>query len=97
MVHLPPTDGARPPMMWKRNPTWRLRKRLSGCQLLMCSTQSDSSMNHQNGEKKIAAAVYKYQADCDGEWSKIQLDFENGAVETVRLAVWDTIGSKVFT
>ena len=29
-------------------------------------------------KKKIAAAVYEYQADCDGEWGEIQLDFENG-------------------
>lgn len=26
-------------------------------------------------KKKIAAAVYEYQADCDGEWGKIQFDF----------------------
>lgn len=29
-------------------------------------------------KKKIAAAVYEYQADCDGEWGEIQFDFENG-------------------
>ena len=29
-------------------------------------------------KKKIAAAVYEYRADCDGEWGEIQFDFENG-------------------
>lgn len=27
-------------------------------------------------KKKITAAVYQYQADCDGEWGEIQIDFE---------------------
>ena len=27
--------------------------------------------------KKIAAAVYQYQADNDGEWGEIRFDFEN--------------------
>ena len=47
-------------------------------------------------KKKIAAAVYEYQADCDGEWGEIQFDFENGTAEIVRLAEWDTMVSKVF-
>mgnify|MGYP006922136868 CR=1 FL=1 len=29
-------------------------------------------------KKKIAAAVYEYQADCDGEWGEIQFDFVSG-------------------
>ena len=41
-------------------------------------------------KKKIAAAVYEYQADCDGEWGEIYVDFENKAVKIVRLADWDT-------
>lgn len=47
-------------------------------------------------KKKIAAAVYEYQADCDGEWGEIQFDFENGTVEIVKLADWDTVKSNVF-
>ena len=47
-------------------------------------------------KKKIAAAVYEYQADCDGEWGEIQFDFENGTAEVVRLAEWDTMVSRVF-
>lgn len=47
-------------------------------------------------KKKIAAAVYEYQADCDGEWGEIQFDFVNGTVEIVRLAEWDTMVSKMF-
>ena len=34
-------------------------------------------------KKKIAAAIYEYQADCDGEWGEISVDFENGTAETV--------------
>ena len=47
-------------------------------------------------KKKIAAAVYEYQADCDGEWGEIQFDFVSGTVEIVRLAEWDTMNSHVF-
>lgn len=47
-------------------------------------------------KKKIAAAAYGYQADCDGEWGEIQFDFESGTAEIVRLAKWDTMVSKVF-
>ena len=46
--------------------------------------------------KKIAAAVYLYQADNDGEWDELRFDFENGTAEIVRLAEWDTIKSNVF-
>ena len=47
-------------------------------------------------EQKIAAAVYLYQADNDGEWGEIRFDFATGTVEIVRLAEWDTIKSNVF-
>ena len=36
-------------------------------------------------KKKITAAVYEYQADCDGEWGEILFDFENSTAEIVRL------------
>lgn len=47
-------------------------------------------------KKKIAAAVYEYQADCDGEWGEIQFDFVSSTAEIVRLAEWDTMVSKMF-
>ena len=47
-------------------------------------------------EQKIAAAVYLYQADNDGEWGEIRFDFENGTTEIVKLADWDTVKSNVF-
>ncbi|MBD5084163.1 MAG: hypothetical protein HDT33_03620 [Clostridiales bacterium] len=47
-------------------------------------------------KKKIDAAVYEYQADCDGEWGEIQFDFISGTAEIVRLAEWDTMVSKVY-
>lgn len=46
--------------------------------------------------KKIAAAVYQYQADNDGKWGEIRFDFENGTAEIVRLADWDTVKSNIF-
>lgn len=50
----------------------------------------------KRAKKKIAAAVYEYQADCDGEWGEILFDFENSTAEIVRLAEWDTMVSKMF-
>ena len=47
-------------------------------------------------KKKIATAVYEYQADCDGEWGEIQFDFVSGTAEIVRLAEWDTIKTNRF-
>lgn len=50
----------------------------------------------KRAKKKIAAAVYEYQADCDGEWGEIQFDFVNGSAEIIRLAERDTMVSMVF-
>ena len=47
-------------------------------------------------KKKITAAIYEYQADCDGEWGEISVDFENGTAEIIRLADWDTIKTNWF-
>ena len=47
-------------------------------------------------EQKIAAAVYLYQADNDGEWGEIRFDFENGTAEIMKLADWDTMKSNIF-
>ena len=47
-------------------------------------------------KKKITAAVYEYQADCDGAWGEISFDFEIGTAEIVRLADWDTMRSKKY-
>ena len=47
-------------------------------------------------EQKIAAAVYLYQVDNDGEWGEIRFDFATGTAEIVWLAEWDTIKSNVF-
>lgn len=47
-------------------------------------------------EQKIAAAVYLYQVDSDGEWGEIRFGFAPGTAEIVRLAEWDTIKSDVF-
>ena len=47
-------------------------------------------------DKKIAAAVYLYQADNDGEWGELRFDFESSTAEIVQLVDWDTTKSKVF-
>ena len=46
--------------------------------------------------KKIAAAVYLYQADNDGEWGNLRFVFESGTAEIVKLADWDTVKSNIF-
>ena len=52
------------------------------------SLKQKSKTKHK---KKIAAAIYEYQADCDGEWGEISFDFENGTAEILRLADWETM------
>ena len=47
-------------------------------------------------KKKIAAATYRYQADCDGEWGEIQFDFEKRKAEILHLADWDTSKTKLY-
>ena len=47
-------------------------------------------------KKKIAAATYRYQADCDGEWGEIQFDFEKRNAELLSLADWDTSKSHLY-
>ena len=52
--------------------------------------------SHTKHTKKIAAAVYLYQVDNDGEWGEISFDFEVETAEIIRLAEWDTTISKKF-
>ncbi len=47
-------------------------------------------------EKKIAAAVYEYQADRDGKWSETFLDFESGTAEIAALTDWDIMLSNLY-
>ena len=47
-------------------------------------------------KKKIAAATYLYQADCDGEWGEIYIDFVNKKAKIIRLADWDLTRSRVY-
>lgn len=44
-------------------------------------------------KKKIAAAVYEYQADYNGEWGEIEIDFENGTGKISYIAELDTTRS----
>lgn len=47
-------------------------------------------------KKKIAAAIYRYQADCDGEWGEIHFDFEKKRIHIKRLAEWDITKSHIY-
>jgi len=46
--------------------------------------------------EKKAAAAYRYQADCDGEWGEIYFDFEKNTAEIRCLAEWDTSKSHLY-
>ena len=41
-------------------------------------------------KKKIAAAVFEYQADYDGEWGEIEIDFETHTGKILYIAELDT-------
>lgn len=72
----------------------RLRLRLmeSG----MVHTVTLKQIERRKKGKKIAAAVYQYQVDSDGEWGgEIRIDFENDMAEIAKLADWDTVKSKI--
>lgn len=72
----------------------KLRLKLLESGLVHTVTLKQTEFRKNN--KKIAAAVYLYQADNDGEWGELRFDFESGAAEIVKLADWDTIKSNVF-
>ena len=72
----------------------KLRLKLLESGLVHTVTLKQTECRKKN--KKIAAAVYLYQADNDGEWGELRFDFENGTAEIVRLADWDTVKSNVF-
>ena len=72
----------------------KLRLKLLESGLVHTVTLKQTECRKRN--KKIAAAVYLYQADNDGEWGEIRFDFESGTAEIVKLADWDTVKSNVF-
>ena len=72
----------------------KLRLKLLESGLVHTVTLKQTERRKKN--KKIAAAVYLYQADNDGEWGELRFDFENGTAEIVRLADWDTVKSNIF-
>ena len=54
----------------------KLRLKLLESGLVHTVTLKQTEYRKKN--KKIAAAVYLYQADNDGEWGEIRFNFENG-------------------
>ena len=47
-------------------------------------------------KKKNAAAINRYQADCDSAWGEIHFDFEKKRFHIKRLAEWDTTNSHIY-
>ena len=72
----------------------KLRLKLLESGVIHTVTLKQTDMRKKN--KRIAAAVYLYQADNDGEWGELRFDFENGTAEIVKLADWDTVKSNIF-
>ena len=72
----------------------KLRLKLLESGLVHTVTLRQTECRKKN--KKIAAAVYLYQADNDGEWGELRFDFESRKAEIVRLADWDTVKSNIF-
>ena len=69
----------------------KLRLKLLESGLVHTVTLKQTECRKRN--KKIAAAVYLYQADNDGEWGEIRFDFATGTAEIVWLAEWETIAA----
>ena len=53
-------------------------------------------ISQEKKNKKIAAAVYSYWADYDGEWGEIRFDFLKNETEIIKLADGDYIKSQPF-
>ena len=70
--------------------------RLKLMESVMVHTMTLKQVKSTKKNKKIAAAVYLYQADNDGEWGEIRFDFATGTAEIVRLAELDTVKSNIF-
>ena len=51
------------------------------------------AVKYKRVSKTKTAAVYQYQADCDGEWGEIEFDFKNGTATIRLLAEWDSTES----
>lgn len=51
------------------------------------------AVKYNRVSKTKTAAVYQYQADCDGEWGEIKFDFKNGTATISSLAEWDSTES----
>lgn len=51
------------------------------------------AVKYNRVSKTKTAAVYQYQADCDGEWGEIEFDFKNSTATIRSLADWDSTES----
>ena len=67
-----------------------------GCAVLNIPDKTITQYLGRGTLDEQTAAVYLYRVDNNGEWGEIRFDFENGTMEIVKLADWDTIKSNVF-
>lgn len=51
------------------------------------------AVKYNRVSKTKTAAVYQYQADCDGEWGEIEFDFKNRTAVIMRHAELDSVKS----
>lgn len=72
----------------------KMMKHLSGCEVFHVLQLRLISQEKKN--KKIAAAVYSYWADYDGDWGEIRFDFLNYETEITKLADGDFTKSQPF-
>ena len=72
----------------------KLRLKLLESGLVHTVTLKQTECRKRN--KKIAAAVYLYRSDNDGEWGELRFDFESSTAEIAQLVDWDTTKSKAF-
>ena len=54
------------------------------------------AVKYNRVSKTKTAAVYQYQADCDGEWGEIVFDFKRSAATIKKQAEWDTKKSSIY-
>ena len=72
----------------------KMMKHLAGNEVFHVLQLRLSSQEKKN--KKIAAAVYSYWADYDGDWGEIRFDFLKNEIEIVKLADGDFVKSQPF-
>ena len=61
-----------------------------------CDPHRTNKTEIQNQAEKIAATVYEYQVDCDGEWGESYFDFERGRQKILWFSDGYTTKSRIY-